>query len=72
MRREFLAHTDMKRKSSKIEICELEELLDAIYREFKGVYDVIGDNRITNISEIDIELQDMNCRRELLSLYVQN
>lgn len=45
MRREFLAHADMKRDSSKIEICELKELLDLICREFNRVCDVIDDDR---------------------------
>lgn len=70
MRREFLAHADMKRDSSKIEICELKELLDLICSEFNRVCDVIDDNRIGNISE-NIEWQDMACRTELLALYDQ-
>lgn len=71
MRREFLAHADMKRNSSKIEICELTELLEAICREFNRVCDVIDDDKFGSISEIDIGLQDMNYRMELLSLYAQ-
>ena len=70
MRREFLAHADMKRDSSKIVICELKELLDLICSEFNRVCDVIDDNRIGNISE-NIEWQDMACRTELLALYDQ-
>ena len=70
MRREFLAHADMKRDSSKIEISELKELLDLICSEFNRVCDVIDDDRIVNISE-NIEWQDAACRTELLALYDQ-
>jgi len=72
MRRQFLAHTDMNRNSSKIEICELKELLDFICSEFNRVCDVIDDDRIVNISEINIGLQDMSYYTELLALYSQN
>lgn len=71
MRREFLAHTDMERNSSKIEICELKELLDSICNEFNRVCDVIDDDRIVNVSEMNIGLQDMTCYPELLVLYSQ-
>lgn len=71
MRRQFLAHVDMKRNGSKIEICELKELLDVICREFNSVCEVIDDDRIVNISEINIGWQDMNCYAELLVLYSQ-
>lgn len=71
LRRQFLAHTDMKRNSSRIEICELKELLDMICREFNRVCDVIDDDRIVNLSEINIGLQDMDCHTELLALYHQ-
>lgn len=69
MRRQFLAHTDMKRNSSKIEVCELKELLDVVCSEFNRVCDVIDDDRIVNISEINIGWQDMICYSELLVLY---
>ncbi len=68
MRRQFLAHADMKRNSSKIKICELKKLLDSICSEFNRVCDVIDDDRIINISE-NIEWQDVVCRTELLALY---
>lgn len=71
MRKQFLAHADMKRDSSRIEICELKELLDSICNEFNRVCDVIDDDRIVNVSEINIGLQDMTCYPELLVLYSQ-
>ena len=71
MRHQFLAHADMKRDSSKIDICELTELLEAICREFNKVCDVIDDDKFAGISEINIGVQDMNYRMELLALYVQ-
>lgn len=69
VRRQFLAHVDMKRNDSRIEICELKELLDIICREFNRVCDVIDDDKISQISEINIRWQDMNCYVELLVLY---
>ncbi len=71
LRRQFLAHVDMKRNNNRIEICELKELLDAICREFNNVCDVVDDDRIVNISEINIGWQDMNCYAELLVLYAK-
>lgn len=70
MRRQFLAHTDMKRSGSKIEICELKELLDVICRDFNNVCEVVDDDRIVSISKINIGWQDMNYA-ELLVLYAQ-
>ena len=69
LRRQFLAHVDMERNNNRIEICELKELLDAICREFNNVCDVVDDDRIVNISEINIGWQDMICYTELLALY---
>lgn len=69
LRRQFLAHTDMKRNDSRIKICELKELLDVICREFNRVCDAIDDDRVVNISEINIGWQDMSCYMELLALY---
>lgn len=69
MRRQFLAHTDMKRSDSIIKICELKDVLDDICREFNGVCDVIDDDRVVKISEINIGLQEMTCYKELFSLY---
>lgn len=71
LRRRFLAHTDMNRDNSRIEICELKELLDGICREFNRVCDVTDNDRIDYISEINIKLQDMYCYTELLALYTQ-
>lgn len=71
LRRQFLAHVDMKRNNNRIEICELKELLDTICREFNNVCDVVDDDRIDNISEINIGWQDMNCYAELLVLYAK-
>ena len=61
----------MKRNNNTIEICELKELLDTICREFNNVCDVVDDDRIDNISEINIGWQDMNCYAELLVLYAK-
>lgn len=72
MRRKFLAHTDMKRDSSKIEICELKEMLDTICSGFNKVCDVIDDDSIVGISKEDIDLQNMICSTELFALYEQN
>lgn len=69
LRRQFLAHVDMERNNNRIEICELKELLDVICREFNRVCDVIDDDKIDNISEINIGWQDMICYTELLALY---
>lgn len=71
LRRQFLAHVDMKRSNNRIKICELKELLDVICKEFNRVCDAIDDDRIIKISEIDIEWQDMSCVTELLALYSQ-
>jgi len=70
LRKKFLAHTDMKRNDSKIKICELKELLDAICKEFNNACNAIDDDKVVNISEIDIEIQGTNCYMELLSLYI--
>ena len=69
LRRQFLAHVDMKRNDNRIEICELKEMLDMICKEFNRVCDVIDDDKIFNVSEINIEWQDMSCYTELLILY---
>lgn len=71
LRRQFLAHTDMTRSDSRIKICELKELLDTLRREFNRVCSIVDDDRIKEITEIEIELQGMNCRMELLALYNQ-
>ena len=64
-----MAHVDMERNNNRIEICELKELLDVICREFNRLCDVIYDDKIDNISEINIGWQDMICYTELLALY---
>lgn len=69
MRKQFLAHADMTRNDSKIEISDLKGVLDAICKEFNNVCSVVDDERITGISEINIGLQDMNYQVELLALY---
>lgn len=71
LRRQFLAHTDMKRNSSRIEISDLKELLDIKYREFNSICDVIDDNRIISINEMDIAQQDILYSTELFTLYNQ-
>jgi len=71
MRRQFLAHTDMNRKDSKILICELKEMLDAICKEFNNSCNVICNDKIRGVSEINIGWQEMNCYAELLALYSQ-
>lgn len=72
MRRQFLAHTDMNRSGSKIEICELKEMLDTICGVFNKVCEVIDNDRIIGISKEDIDLQNMICITELFALYEQN
>lgn len=69
LRRQFLAHVDMTRSDSRILICELKDLLDAICREFNNICDVIDDDRVFNISEGKIGSQDMCCIIELVELY---
>lgn len=69
LRRQFLAHVDMKRNNSRIKVSELKQVLDTICRELNEVCDVIGDERIFKVSEINIGWQDMNCYTELLLLY---
>lgn len=69
MRRQFLAHADMTRNDSKIEIGDLKNILDAICKEFNDVCSVIDDERISSISDINIGIQDMDYQSELLMLY---
>lgn len=69
LRRQFLAHVDMKRNNSRIDICELKELLDKICKEFNRVCDVVDDDKFSSISEIDIGWQNKDYYTELLLLY---
>lgn len=69
MRKQVLAHIDETRKDSRIEISDLKNILDAICKEFNNVCNVVADERIIEISEINIGLQDMACQVELLTLY---
>lgn len=69
MRRKFLAHADMKRNGSKIDICELKDLLDKICKEFNKICEVVDNDKISGISEIKISCQDMDYYPELLLLY---
>lgn len=69
LRRQFLAHVDMKRNDSRIDICELKELLDAIRKDFNRVCEVIDDDKFLSISEINIGWQNMDYYTELLLLY---
>lgn len=69
MRHKFLAHTDMRRNNSRIEMCELKEFLDGICTEFNRICDVIDDHRVESISEKKIAWQDMIFYTELLALY---
>lgn len=71
MRKQFLAHTDMKRNDSRIEISDLKDILDTICKEFNNVCNVVNDERVIGISEINIGIQDMTCQIELLALYSQ-
>lgn len=71
LRKKYLAHVDMKRNDNRIEICELVELLNAICRDFNRVCDVIDDDRFSNISQMDIDLQHMYYYTELFALYDQ-
>lgn len=59
----------MKRNNNRIETCELKELLDMICKDFNKVCDVIDDDKIFNVSEINIGWQNMSCYTELLILY---
>lgn len=69
MRKQFLAHADMTRNDSRIEISDLKDILDTICKEFNNVCNVVDDERIVGISGINIGLQDMNYQVELLVLY---
>ena len=69
MRRQVLAHTDMTRSNSRIEISDLEDMLNVMCKEFNNICNVIEDERVIGISDIDIGLQDMNYQVELLALY---
>ena len=71
LRRQFLAHVDMYRNGSKIDIHELNVLLDVICKDFNQVCDVIDDDNFFSISDINISHQDMNYYPELLLLYEQ-
>lgn len=69
MRREFLAHVDMTRSDSRIEISDLSDLLDIMCKEFNNICSVVNDKSVNSISEISVGLQDMTLRGELLVLY---
>ena len=69
LRRQFLAHVDMKRNNGRIEICDLKDLLDTICREFNRICGVVNNDKVFKISEINIGWQDMNCYTEILMLY---
>ncbi len=69
LRKKYLAHVDMKRNDNRIEIRELEELLNGICRDFNRVCDVIDNDQISNISQMNIDLQHMYYYTELFVLY---
>lgn len=71
MRKKFLAHTDMKRNDSRIEISDLKDILDTICKEFNNVCNVIDDERVNGILDMEIGIQNMMCRIELSKLYSQ-
>lgn len=73
MRNQYLAHTDMTRKGSRIEIAELKKMLDTICREFNKVSKAIGDDRIKNseILKAEIDLQVIGYEHELRLIYNQ-
>ena len=69
LRRQFLAHADMTRSDNRIEMSDLFNLLDVMYKEFNCICSVIDDDRVSGISEENIGLQDMEIQVELLALY---
>lgn len=69
MRMQFLAHTDMTRNDSRIEISDLKDILDTICKEFNNVCNVVDDERVRGISDKNIGSQNMKCQIELFALY---
>lgn len=69
MRMQFLAHTDMTRNDSRIEISDLKDILDTICKEFNNVCNVVDDERVRGISDKNIGIQNMKCQIELFALY---
>lgn len=68
LRNQFLAHVDMTRTDSRIQISELKGILDIMCKEFNNVCSVIDDQRVSGISNITIGLQDMDYQSELIML----
>lgn len=53
IRSRYLAHTDMNRQDSKIEISDLKKALDDICTEFNNICRVIDDERVYEITPAD-------------------
>ena len=70
MRRQFLAHTDMTRDDSRIEVSDMSELLDVMCKEFNCICEVVDDDQVVGMSKNEIGKQKYSCRRQLLSLYI--
>lgn len=69
IRMKFLAHADMTRSNSRIEISDLSKLLAIMCKEFNNICSVIDDERVNSISETKVALQDIILRDELQKLY---
>ena len=69
MRKQFLAHTDMTRKNSRLEIKKLSELLESIRAEFNNVCDAINDENVKRISDIELGKNEMSYTIEMVSIY---
>ncbi|CCZ27683.1 unknown [Firmicutes bacterium CAG:194] len=69
MRKQFLAHTDMTRKNSRLEIKKLSELLESIRAEFNNVCDAINDENVKRISDMELGKNEMSYTIEMVSIY---
>lgn len=55
MRRQFLAHTDMTRDDSRIEVSDMSELLDVMCKEFNCICEVVDDDQVVGMSKMKLE-----------------
>lgn len=69
MRKQFLAHCDMTREDSRLEISSIKETLDTIRTEFNNVCNAIDDENVKYISDIELEIIEMTYAIEMASLF---